>query len=105
MKAFSDAVVDLFADENLGCDALYRAGGLGDGVMVRLILWDADERQAFIETQAIVRNVSADVQLREVANPAIGDTFAITGAATYRIKAKPMLDRTAGTARLSLESV
>lgn len=107
MTAFDDATVDLFADPNIACDALYKAGGSGAGVPgVRLIFWDADEQDPFAVSGAIVRNASGSVQLSQVALPAVGDTFGFTlkgVAVVYRIKARPKFDRSAGTAQLAFE--
>ena len=37
MSAFTSAVDMLFADPNIGEDALWKAGGIGAGVAVRII--------------------------------------------------------------------
>lgn len=108
MSVFDEAVIDLFADDNFACDALYKAGGLGSGVTVRLIFWDVEETEPFVISGAIVRNASADVQLSEVATPALGDTYAFTLRGVdvvYRVKANPRIDRSAGTARLAFQFV
>ena len=50
MSAFADAVDALFADPNLGLDAIYRPGGANPGTMIRAIVRQPDRVGTFGET-------------------------------------------------------
>jgi hypothetical protein len=47
MSAFTSAVDMLFADSNIGEDALWKAGGIGAGVAVRIIRKSPDRMAEF----------------------------------------------------------
>lgn len=91
MDAFATAIGDLFADPNLACDALWRAGGSGDGLPVRVIRKSPDEVVGFGSSRAVMASVLIDVRVSEVASPASGDTAEI-GGDTFDIIGTPVRD-------------
>lgn len=90
-SAFAGAVDALFRDQNLAEDALWRAGGLGAGVAVRVIRKTPDEIVGFGSSHAILPTVIVAVRGSEVAAPASGDTVEID-AAVFDIIAEPRRD-------------
>jgi hypothetical protein len=70
MTAFGAAINTLFADPNLGSDAVYRAGGGDPGVPVRVIVRRPDHVGEFGETRIVAGTVMIDVRVSEVATPA-----------------------------------
>ncbi len=79
MDAFSAATDALFADPNIARDALWRAGGAGDGVVVRVITKRPDQAVGFGDSRAILPTMLIDVRRSEIPNPASGDTVEIDG--------------------------
>lgn len=91
MNAIELAIEALFADPNLGRDAVWRAGGAGDGSAVRVIRKRPDQVVGFGDSRAIMPTVLIDVRRAEVANPASGDTLEIEGE-TFAVIAAPTID-------------
>jgi hypothetical protein len=91
VDAFPGAVDTLFADRNVGEDALWRVGGLGGGVEVRVIRKSPDKIVGFGDSRAVMPSILIDVRVSEIAMPAIGDTVEI-GTATFEIIAEPVSD-------------
>ena len=91
MSVFAAAIDALFADPNLGCGAIYRAGGADPGMPTRLILRRPDRVGEFGETRIAAETLMIDVRVSEVAAPAAGDTFEI-GDAVYVIQGEPIRD-------------
>ena len=85
MSVFAQALDDLFADPHLARDALWRAGGVGDGVPVRLILRRPDQDAALFDVGASLPQLAAEVRASEVAAPAEGDLVEVDGA-SYRVR-------------------
>jgi hypothetical protein len=78
-SAFAAAVDAIFRDANVAEDALWRAGGAGDGAVVRVIRKSPDEVVGFGSGRAVMATVLIDVRVAEVASPAAGDTVEIDG--------------------------
>lgn len=91
MTGFATGVDALFGDGNIGEDALWRAGGNGDGVAVRVIRKSPDTVVGFGDSRAILPAVLIDVRSCEVAGPAPGDTVEIAGA-VFAVIAAPTAD-------------
>ncbi|MCP5364105.1 MAG: hypothetical protein H6905_02535 [Hyphomicrobiales bacterium] len=91
MTAFALAFDTLFADPNLGRIAVYRVGGAGSDIPVRIILRRTDEIGNFGETRIIAETVVIDVPVSEIAAPAEGDTFTI-GGETFVVQGEPVRD-------------
>lgn len=91
MSIFSIAVDTLFNDRNLGLDALWRAGGSGDGVPVRVIRSAPDDVVEWRESRARTRTVFIDVRVSQVPNLAKDDTFEI-GGVVFAVTGAPQRD-------------
>ncbi|GLS45149.1 head-tail joining protein [Methylobacterium brachythecii] len=75
MSAFSLAIDSIFDDPNIAGDALWRAGGQGDGVPVRIIRKSPEAIVGLGGNQYDLDAMLIDVRLSEVPSPAQGDTF------------------------------
>ena len=91
MSAFTSAVDMLFADPNIGEDALWKAGGIGAGVAVRIIRKSPDRMAEFGDSRAVLPTVGIDIRRSQAATITEGDLIVI-GAETYRIIGEPMGD-------------
>lgn len=78
-SACAAAIDTLFADPNLGRDAVYRMGGADPGIPVRIILRRPDAIGTFGETRILSETVVIDVRVSEITAPVAGDTFTIGG--------------------------
>jgi hypothetical protein len=78
-SAFSAAVDAIFRDANVAEDAIWRAGGAGDGFAVRVIRKSPDEVVGFGSSRAVMATVLIDARAAEIASPAAGDTVEIGG--------------------------
>lgn len=91
MDAFASAIDALFADPNIGEDALWKAGGVGAGVAVRIIRKSPDGQAEFGESRAVLPTVGLDIRRSQAATITEGDLIVI-GAETLKIIAEPMGD-------------
>jgi hypothetical protein len=91
MSAFAAAVGALFADGNIGRDAVYIADG-GAPVLVRLIARRADDITEFGDARLWTETTRVDLQVAEVPNPRPGDRIEIDGEA-FLIQGEPVRDR------------
>lgn len=91
MSAFTSAIDALFADPNIGEDALWKAGGVGAGVAVRIIRKSPDRIAEFGESRAVLPTVGIDIRRSQAATIAEGDLILI-GAETFKIIGEPMGD-------------
>jgi hypothetical protein len=103
LSAFPAAVDAIFADSNIGEDAIWRTGGIGAGIPVRVIRKSPDKILGFGDSRAVMPSVLIDVRTAEVAEPAVGDTIEIASA-VFDIIADPTGDtlRLAWTCEVSL---
>lgn len=92
MTVFADAVDAMFADPSLAEDALWRAGGVGAGIAVRIIRKSPDEVASFGASRAILPAVIIEVRGSEVVAPASGDSVQI-GTVSFDIICPPRRDR------------
>ena len=91
MNAIELALEALFAAPNLGRDALWRAGGTGNSMAVRVIRKRPDQIVGFCDSRTVLPTVLIDVRQSEVANPTADDTVKIE-AETFAIIATPVSD-------------
>lgn len=91
IDAFASAIDALFADPNLGEDALWKAGGVGAGVTVRIIRKSPDRMAEFGESRALLPTVSIDIRHSQSATITEGDLILI-GTETFKIIGEPMGD-------------
>ena len=85
MSIFADATDDLFSDENMACPAIYRVGGSGPQLPIRVIFSAPVRDQAFGNSGVAAREITARVRLSEIAGPKRGDTLQID-AITYKVE-------------------
>lgn len=85
MSAFKEALDDLFEDPNLARDALWKAGGAGDGLPVRIVLRRPDETAALFDVHASLPKLAAELRASEVGKPAEGDLL-VVDAVSYRVR-------------------
>lgn len=91
MNAFASTVDLLFADPNIGRDAIYIADG-GAPVLVRVVARRADAVTDFGDARIWSETTRIDLRVVEVANPSLGDRFEIEGEA-FLIQGEPVRDR------------
>lgn len=91
MDAFAAAIDALFADPNIARDALWRAGGEGAGVVVRIITKRPDQAASFGDSRVMLPAILVDVRRSQVATPTTGDTVEID-AEIFEIIATPVTD-------------
>lgn len=91
MNAFAAANDLLFEDDNLGLDALWRAGGSGAGVSLRIVRSEPDRAIDWRETRLNVATVLIDVRMSEIEVLSRGDTFDV-GGAVYVVTGDPRRD-------------
>ena len=91
MSAFAAATDVLFADPHLARNAVYRPGGFGDGIPVRVMLRRPDRIESFGETRLASSTTMLDVRASEVGEPEAGDTLELDGR-TVVVQGTPILD-------------
>jgi hypothetical protein len=91
MSAFAAAVGALFADLNIGRDAVFVADG-GAPILVRVVTRRADEITEFGSARLWSETTRVDLQVAEVPNPRPGDRIEIDGDA-FLIQGEPVRDR------------
>lgn len=91
MSVFAEAIGDLFADPNLARDALWRAGGTGSPLLVRIILRQPDRVGSFGETRLLAATTVVEVRTAEVPTLAEGDAFEIDGE-IFVVQGEPVRD-------------
>ncbi len=91
MTIFAAAIDALFNDPNIARTVLYRPGGIGDGVPVRVIARRPDRSIEFGEIAVHAATCLFDVRVAEVAAPAAGDTITLGGEA-FVVQGEPMRD-------------
>ena len=79
MDAFAAATDALFADPNIARDAIWRAGGAGAGIAVRVVARRPDQVVGFGDSRVIMPAVLIEMRRSEVPEPATGDTVEIDG--------------------------
>jgi hypothetical protein len=89
--AFGAAIDAIFRDANVAEDAIWRVGGAGDGVAVRVVRKSPDEVVGFGSSRTVMATVLIDVRVLEVASPAAGDTTEIEGT-VFEIMGTPVRD-------------
>ncbi len=91
MSAFAAAVGALFADPNMGRDALYIVDG-GAPVLVRVVARRADAVTDFGDARLWSETTRVDLRAAEVPAPRPGDRIEIDGD-DFVIKGEPVRDR------------
>ena len=91
MSAFAVALSALFADPNIGRDAVYIADG-GAPVLVRVVARRADAVTEFGDARLWSETTRIDLLVAEVANPRPGERLEIDGDA-FLVQGEPVRDR------------
>jgi hypothetical protein len=91
MTAFAGLVDRLFADPNLGRDAVYEPAG-GEPVSVRVVARRADAVTEFGDARLWSETTRLDLRVSEVADPRPGDRIIIDGEA-FVVQGEPVRDR------------
>ena len=91
MTALGAAVATLFADPNIGRDAVYTSDG-GAPVLLRVIARRADSISDFGDARLWSQTTRIDVRISEVPNPRPGDRIEIDSEA-FLIQGEPVRDR------------
>jgi hypothetical protein len=90
MSVFAAAVDALFADPNLGRDAIWQPAD-GDAFPVRVIARRADAVTELSGARLWSETTRFDVRVAEVPNPWPGDNL-VLGAETFVVQGEPMRD-------------
>ena len=91
MNAFAAAIEMLFADPNIGVEAIYTSDG-GAPVVVRAVVRRPDEVTNFGDARLWSETTRVDLNVAEVANPRPGDRIEIDGEG-FNIQGEPVRDR------------
>ncbi|MCA3512576.1 hypothetical protein [Phenylobacterium sp.] len=91
MTAFAIAAAALFRDPNIAVDALYRPGGTGSGVSIRVVFSSPDQLAAFGEGRFVTDTVLIAVRVADAPDLAESDTVEINGT-LYTIRGAPVRD-------------
>ena len=91
MNALGAAFDALFADPNVGRDAVYTPAG-GEPVTVRIVPRRADTISEFGDARVWSETIRLDVRVSEVAEPRPGEAFEIDGEA-FVVQGQPVRDR------------
>lgn len=91
MTVFAEAVDLLFTDPNIGRDSMWRSGGVGAGVKVRIVFRAPDQVASFDGGRFVTQGCFIDVRTVDVPILASGDTFEID-TATYAVLGEPLAD-------------
>jgi len=90
MNAVAIAMDALFADSNIGTEAIYTAGG-GNPVLVRVVARRGDSVTGFGEAKLWSETQHFNLRVSEVAAPRPGDRLEIDGEA-FLIQGEPVRD-------------
>ena len=91
MTAFAMALDALFADGNIGADAVYTPEG-GAPVLIRVVTRRADDITSFGDARLWSETTRVDLRVAEVPAPRPGDRIEIDGEA-FLIQGEPVRDR------------
>ena len=91
MNAFAAAIEMLFADPNIGVEAIYTSDG-GAPVRVRAVARRADAVSEFGDTRLWSETTRIDLRVAEVPNPCSSDRIEIDGE-VFLIQGEPVRDR------------
>lgn len=92
MNAFAAGLGPMFNDPNFSVSALWRAGGDGSGLAVRVIFREADRIAQFGEGRFITDSTLLDVRVSEAALVSKGDTFELADGELLEVRGDPTRD-------------
>jgi len=91
MTVFAAVLDALFADPNIGRDAVYTSDG-GAPLLVRVVSRQADAISDFGDARLWSETTRIDLRVAEVSNPRPGDRLEMDGEA-FLIQGEPVRDR------------
>ncbi|MCA3517443.1 MAG: hypothetical protein INF02_01960 [Phenylobacterium sp.] len=91
MTAFATATAALFRDRNIAVDALYRPGGIGAGVSIRVVFSSPDQLAAFGEGRFVTDTVLIAVRVADAPGLGTGDTINVDGV-QFEVRTDPVRD-------------
>jgi hypothetical protein len=91
MTAFAGLIGRLFADPNLGRDAVYEPAG-GEPLSVRVVARRADAVTEFGDARLWSETTRLDLRVSEVAEPRPGDRIVVDGE-VFVVQGQPVRDR------------
>ncbi len=91
MNAFATIIEILFADPNIGGEAIYTSDG-GAPALVRIVARRADAVTEFGDARLWSETTRIDLRVAEVPNPRPGDRIEIDGEA-FLVQGEPVRDR------------
>lgn len=91
MSAIAAAVAAMFRDPNLTHAAVWRQGGTGSGVALRVTREAPDEITSFGGSRYAADTIRLELRIAEAPTLADGDTIEIDGT-TYEIQGEPLRD-------------
>ncbi len=91
MTLFSDALDDIFDDENVGESALYFTAGQGEGQPVRVIAVQPDAVSEFNDTRLAKATSRFELRASEIASPRAGDIIEFKGQ-RFVVQGAPQAD-------------
>ena len=91
MTAFAIAATAMFRDPNIAVDAVYRPGGTGAGVSIRVVFSSPDQLAAFGEGRFVTDTVLIAVCVADAPDLAESDTVEINGT-LYTLRGAPIRD-------------
>jgi hypothetical protein len=77
MSAFADAMAALVADPNLGADAIYRQGGTGAPIVLRVLRSTPDRVGEAFGTEILAATDILSIAIAVLPDLAAGDRFAL----------------------------
>jgi hypothetical protein len=91
MNAFAAAMATLFLDPNMGQNAIWRSGGDGPAMLVRVIRRAPDREASWSETRVVSDTVTLQVSAAQVPDLRGGDTIEV-GGELLRVQGEPVRD-------------
>jgi hypothetical protein len=91
VTAFAIATSALFRDPSIAVDALYRPGGIGLGVAIRVIRSAPDQVAAFGEGRFVTDTVLIAIRVADAPGLGLGDTIEVNGL-MFEVRAVPVRD-------------
>ena len=91
MTAFDIGIAAIFRDPNMTVAAVWRPGGIGEGVALNVVRSAADKVETFAATRIASDSLQVDVRVADAPTLDVGDTLEIEGK-VYQILGAPLRD-------------
>lgn len=93
MSAYAAGTYIYFDDPNGAIDGIFRAGGTGTPVPLRVIKLTPVQQAQFGAVRVAVDAATFEIRVADVAAPAAGDTLSVSGI-LHHVQGAPVLDET-----------